>query len=297
MHMLNALRTTISFVTMLVSAIIYTADAQVLNERRCKAFRDSPQLYVLDRPINTQEVTTSTGEVITFLEVVKKTWPDKEVTYIDELEYEKLPDVRSLFFITLDGQTRLESLERSVGNAGMTSTRTRLYSFEYMVLQRGVTKLDKDRYVHVVYLDITGIFKGTVPERLEYAVSTMKEQTDLPFTGVRDKHTYRSDDLSSILAQNTLYINENKLSEKYRDGSRLRKEYPYKFKIVPYLELMAIISRKEEGVLYIEEISFIDISAVHVRLASTGRLVYGGYPIYGSKDRTVVGIRKGLSKQ
>src|SRR5690606_453208 len=78
-----------------------TMEAQPLNKNMRAEFRAAPDLSVTDFANNTRQLTTSSGEVISFVDLVRKNWPEKNVVLIDRKEYDKMKGVGKVFYISL----------------------------------------------------------------------------------------------------------------------------------------------------------------------------------------------------
>jgi len=294
-HVLPIFRVNGLGVLILLCLFAANASAQKVNEVLINEFNASPTLYVLDRVGNKLQLTTGSGEIVSFLQLVEETWPDKEVKLISETDYNTLPDVKTLFHITIEGKTTTVNYERPIGHTKFTSTRSKSYSWEYVHLQKGKTAMDAKRSVSLTYLDWRSIQRGELPERLGFAISTLRDMTTIPIYGSTAKSIFQSNDFSSLLKTRTLYIQTKDIPELWQTQENLESVYPYPCKPVGDSELQQAIIDHDENVLYLEEFDFGDASSFEIRETKTGRLVYRAYPV-GGMTRSVFIIYKRLAQ-
>lgn len=245
-----------------------SANAQEIKPDLCKKFNEAADLYVLKNEADLQELTTTAGDVISFEKLVRQDWPDKNIILMEEKAYNKLDDVKDKFFITLSDF----SIERDRGLYTSTSTIT------MVLLQEGKTGTDPKKTLAAIYLKLNEIEAGIVPERLAFAVASMKYQMSNPGSGERTKYSYKATDIKDQLDNNTLYIRKTDLTSRLQDEGAVRAIYHHPFKLVSDAEWAAAITGAQADIIYAEFMPGGEYAAIDVRNANTGRVVASSFP-------------------
>ncbi|MEO8734869.1 MAG: hypothetical protein ABI373_11110 [Flavobacteriales bacterium] len=285
MKNLHSFRRVLSAMILVLVGI--ASNAQEMKLDLCKQFNEAKDLYVLDNQADRLELTTTAGNVISFEKLVRQDWPDKNVILMDEKEFKDLDDVKHQFFITL-AQFNVE-MDRGF----LTSTS----SLSIVLLQQGKPGRNPKQTLVATYLKMNEIGAGIMPERLAYAVASVKDQTSEPESGVRTTYNYRAADFQDQLDNNTVYIRKSDLSTRVPDEATVAAVYHHPFKLVSDEEWAAAISGAQPDIVYVEFIPGGDYAAIDVRNASTGKLVETSYPwiIRGQKAMEATFLKKLLN--
>jgi hypothetical protein len=241
--------------------------AQQLNKKLCAEFRAAPDLYVIDIAINTKQLRTDSGEEISFVDLVRANWPDKNVVVMDRKEYDRMKGVAKVFYISLlNFRVLKDGLEHS--------------SMDGIAVKRGKWEGVSSNSLYWQSLNTDQIMQGVVPERMVIAVKSIAHMLKDPDDGSeREKYSYKAAGHKRVLKAKTLYIKESQV----KDGLKkdLKKLYPYKLELVSNEQWAQALASKQEDVLVLELITGNRVAAVDIHDPVEERIIVSAYPFTG----------------
>lgn len=259
---------------LLVFGLGRSANSQEIYQYLFKQFNESENLYVINEKGYEIELTSTGGEKFSFISLVKKYFPEKNIVITTEEEYNNLKGKADFFHISISNiSTYRYGTASQLGNK----------DYDGIFIKQGKYNgsINKRNSLYFYVLNLTEIFKGILPERLEYGMSNLAYITKTYKTGFRSSYYYKVEDYKEYLKTHTLYLLKSQLNEENaKNPASIKKLYNYNFKIVSDEELMDAIKTKKDKVIYLEPLGGAYSRAVYLQTTKGKLLVttYGWIP-------------------
>jgi hypothetical protein len=264
-------------------------NAQELDKKLSKEFLAAKELYLINSPFNTIELTSGNGRKFTFEQLVQENWPDKKIVKIDKEGFNDLKNRGQKFHI---------AITTWVGSKSQTGSE---FALEGLTIQRGRAGVLFSDHLFWFLIPKSELQKGIAPERLIYTVENIRKMLENYYVESIDGNgIYKSTDYEQVLKSDTLYVKENDLSYYFRTPELLKPKYPYPFRIATEEQWLRAVSEQRPNVLFLDYFRSGDAplpnggwahgyyNTANIYQAKGGRLIISMYPIKGM-DRKLKG--------
>lgn len=265
--------------TFLVFSILFS-QSLLAQKGKIKAFekyRISETLYVLKSDVTSSNFTSSDGKEISFLEEVKKNWPDKKVELISQDDYLALDDLENQFHLTYFKRTI------AVGESSAQSTVT---SEQHgLMLKNKSTELGEGKIIASLWMDYEGIKEGLLTERLIHSIMGVRKLVD-----EFDKKAYKIEKVifmsncEETISSKTLLVKQSLLPKKLTK-EKLESIYDYKFEIVSDDKWEEAVSTRKDNCIYMDQATGGRFTSINV-FTTEGDLLINSYPWTGANFKT-----------
>lgn len=239
---------------------------QELKKRVVEEFLAAPTLYVITSDAMKAEFDNPEGESVSLEALIREEFSDKEIVSISASDYNDLK-TKDKFHITLLSFNTVKQL-----NSWQSVTRG---SLPVLWIRQGKHDQRGFKPVNYMFIDLSGIAENNSLMRLKSVVSNLKFTTDNYDEGDRDKYSYKASDAESIFSGNKLLI---KRSDFEGSPAKMDKHYSNDYELVSDEEWNEAVENASNGIIYLEVVPGGQYSAVHIRRASDGKLLYAAYP-------------------